>query len=70
MRKPRLSKKTVNELYTIGKAYSGKYEYDLVTEFDEKCKAYKDYLYRWDMEDDYKYEKWEVPAEGIWAYEK
>ena len=68
MRKPRLSKSTIKKLFHEGKAYSGKYEYELRTEWNEELKAYDENLYRWDENNDYT--KWEVPAEGIWAFEK
>lgn len=68
MRKPRLSKITIRELYDEGKVYSGKYEYELRTEWNEELKGYEEYLYRWDEECNYK--RWEIPAEGIWAFQK
>lgn len=68
MRKPRLSEKTIRKLYEEGKAYSGKYEYELRTEWNEGYKGYVEYLHRWD--EDNNYECWEVPAEGIWAFQK
>lgn len=68
MKKPRLSEKTINKLYTIGKAYTKKYEYELKTEWEDKYGAYTEYLYRWDEENNYG--RWEVPATGIWAFEK
>lgn len=67
MRKPRLSKKTIQKLYDEGKAYSGKYEYELRTEWDETLKGYGEYLYCWDEENNFR--SWEVPAEGIWAFQ-
>lgn len=68
MRKPRLSEKTIRKLYDEGKAYSGKFEYDLVTEWNEECNGYSDYLYCWDEECNYK--KWLVPAQGLWTFQK
>ncbi len=67
-RKPRLSTSTIEKLFHEGKAYSGKYEYELKTEWDDDYKAYGDRLYRWDENNDY--ESWEVPAQGIWAFEE
>ena len=67
MRKPRLSKKTIQKLYDEGKATSGKYEYTAMCEWDDKLNAYVDYLYRWGKNNNYK--RWAVPAEGIWAFE-
>ena len=68
MRKPRLSKRTIQKLYDEGKATSGKYEYITMREWDNKLNAYVDNLYRWDENDNY--ECWTIPAEGIWAFEK
>lgn len=68
MRKPRLSETTIKKLYNGETATSGKYEYEFKTEYDDDYNAYGDYLYRWDEENNY--ERWEVPAEGLWAFEK
>lgn len=66
--KPKLSEKTIQKLYDEGKAYSRNYEYELRTEWNEEYKGYTEHLYRWDKENNYK--SWEVPAEGIWAFQK
>ena len=68
MRKPKLSEKTIKELYNKGEAYSKNYEYEVTGEWNEDLNAYEDYLYRWDKE--YNHEKWLIPAEGIWAFQK
>lgn len=69
MRKPRLSKKTIEELFYIGMARSGKYEYSTGVRWNEEMHTYENVLNRWD--DNNNYEEWEIPAnEGIWAFEK
>nr|DAX73678.1 MAG TPA: hypothetical protein [Microviridae sp.] len=44
MRKPRLSKRTIQKLYDEGKATSGKYEYITIREWDNEVNAYVDNL--------------------------
>ena len=68
MRKPRLSKDTIENLYHEGKAYSGKYEYETDAKWDEELNNYVEVLRRWDENNDYK--EWRIPAEGLWAFEK
>lgn len=66
MRKPRLSESTIEKLYNGEQVNSGKYEYELVTEWDDNYGAYSEHIYRWDQNNGY--ESWEVPAEGVWAF--
>lgn len=68
IRKPKLSEKTIRTIYNEGKAYSGKYEYEIAQEWNYELNAYVEYLTRWDENGDYK--EWEIPAEGIWAFQK
>ena len=68
MRKPRLSKRTIETLYNEGKAYSGKYEYEITRDWSDKYNNYVENLTRWDEDNNYK--EWEIPPEGIWAFEK
>jgi hypothetical protein len=68
IRKPRLSKRTIETLYNEGKAYSGKYEYEITRDWSDKYNNYVENLTRWDEDNNYK--EWEIPPEGIWAFEK
>ena len=69
MKKPRLSRNTIETLFREGEARSGKYEYAITREWSDEHNTYVDYLTRWD--EDNNYEEWEIPAsEGIWAFEK
>lgn len=69
MRKPRLSKNTIETLFHEGRARSGKYEYETTQKWDDEINAYVETLTRWDENNNY--EEWEMPAnEGIWAFEK
>ena len=68
MRKPRLSKKTIETLFHEGKARHGKYEYELTRDWNSKLNTFVDNLTRWD--EDNNYGEWEIPAEGIWAFER
>lgn len=68
MRKPRLSKNTIETLFHEGRAKNGKYEYEMTQEWDDRIDAYIDKLTRWDKDNNY--DEWEIPAEGIWAFEK
>lgn len=68
MRKPRLKKATIEKLFHEGKAFSGKYEYELTRDWNNDLNTFEDKLTRWD--EDNNYEEWEIPAaEGIWAFE-
>ena len=69
MRKPRMSKKTIETLFHEGRAKSGKYEYEITMGWSDEFNTYVERLTRWD--EDNNYEEWEIPAnEGIWAFEK
>lgn len=68
MRKPRLSKKTIEKLFHGETVNSGKYEYCVRTQWNDDLNAFADILTRWD--EDNNYEEWEIPAEGIYAFEK
>lgn len=69
MRKPRLSRKTIETLFHEGRAKSGKYEYEITPKWDKELNTYVKNLTRWD--EDLNYEEWEIPGnEGIWAFEK
>lgn len=68
MRKPRLSRNTIEKLFHEGTANTGKYEYEIGAEWNDELNGYQEKLYRWD--EDNNYEAWEIPAEGIWAFEK
>lgn len=69
MRKPRLSRNTIEKLFHEGKARSGKYEYEIKQNWDDELNTYVEKLTRWDENNNY--EEWETPAnEGIWAFEE
>ena len=68
MRKPRLSKNTIEKLFHEGRARSGKYEYEITQDWDGKINAYVDKLTRWDKDDNY--DEWEITAKGIWEFEE
>lgn len=69
MKKPRLSKSTIKTLFHEGKAYSGKYEYEITRDWSDELNTYVEKLTRWD--EDNNYNEWEIPAnKGIWAFEK
>lgn len=67
MRKPRLSKKTVEELFHGGRVKSGKYEYETSGRWNEEMHAYEEVLTRWD--EDNNYEEWLIGCKGIWEFE-
>lgn len=68
MKKPRLSKNTIERLFHEGKVKNGKYEYEITQDWNDRINAYIDKLTRWD--EDNNYDEWEIPEEGIWAFEK
>nr|DAH99350.1 MAG TPA: hypothetical protein [Microviridae sp.] len=68
MGKPRLSKSTIEKLYNGEEVTSGKYEYEVKTEWDDKLKAYCETLYRWDENNNYK--AWKLGCEGLWEFER
>lgn len=70
MRKPRLSKSTIERLLNGEKVEKGKYEYEVTRDWDNDLQTYIDRLTRWDWENN-TYEDWEIPAsEGLWEFEK
>lgn len=70
MRKPRLSKSTIERLFNGEKVEKGKYEYEVTRDWDNDLQTYIDRLTRWDWENN-TYEDWEIPAsEGLWGFEK
>lgn len=68
MRKPRLSRTTIEELFHSGRAKSGKYEYVTSGRWNEKAHAYEEILTRWDENNDYR--EWLIGCKGIWEFEK
>ena len=68
MRKPRLSKSTIEKLYNGETVKSGKYVYEHKTEWDDELNAYTEKLYRWDENNNY--EVSDVGAWGLWEFEK
>lgn len=68
MRKPRLSKSTIEKLYNGETVNSGKYEYEVKTEWDDELNRYVEKLYRWDESNGY--EVWKVDTWGLWEFEK
>lgn len=69
MRKPRLSRDTIETLFHEGRKRSGKYEYEITSDWNDELNTYEEHLTRWD--EDNNYEEWEIPAnEGIWAFEE
>ena len=68
MRKPRLSKNTIETLFREGRAHSGKYEYEVTQNWDDEINTYVEKMTRWDKDNNC--DEWEVPIEGIWAFEK
>lgn len=68
MRKPRLSKKTIETLFHEGKAYSGKYEYELTRDWSDEYNTYIDHLTRWDQNNNYG--AWTLGTKGLYEFEK
>nr|DAJ92566.1 MAG TPA: hypothetical protein [Microviridae sp.] len=69
MRKPRLSRNTIETLFREGKAKASKYEYEMTQDWNDELNTYIEKLTRWDENNNY--EEWEIPAnEGVWAFEK
>lgn len=68
MRKPRLSKTTIEKLYNGETVNSGKYVYEYKQEWDDELNTYVDKLYRWDENNNY--EVWCTGTWGLWQFEK
>lgn len=68
MRKPKLSKSTIEKLLFKHEAKVGKYEYELTTRWNEEKNTYEDILTRWDEDNDYK--EWTLGWQGIYEFEK
>lgn len=68
MRKPRLSKSTIERLYNAEKVKSGKYEYEVRTEWSDDYSTHRDFLCRWDENNNC--ETWELSKWGLWELEK
>lgn len=68
MRKPRLSKKTIEELFHVGMAKSGRYEYKTGVRWNDELHKYENVLTRWD--DNNEYEEWPIGHEDIYEFEK
>lgn len=68
MRKPRLSRKTIEQLFYEGKALTGKYGYEVTTYWNDKLKAYGEVLSRWDKNNNV--EEWELGSEGVYEFER
>lgn len=69
MRKPRLSRNTIEALFREGKVRTSKYEYEMTQDWNDELNTYIEKLTRWDKNNNY--EEWEIPEnEGIWAFEE
>lgn len=68
MRKPRLSRNTIERLYNGEHVVKGKYEYYTEEEWNEELSAYEETLYRENLEK-YVCDSWKIGWKGIWEFE-
>lgn len=68
MRKPKLSKSTVEKLLFEHEAKTRKYEYELTTRRDEEKGTYEDILTQWDKDNNYK--EWTLGPKGIYEFKR
>lgn len=70
MKKPRLSRKTIEKLMNGLYVKSQKYQYNIETEWNDDLNTYEEVLYRIDIETGY-IDRYVLKApEGIWAFLK
>lgn len=67
MRKPRLSKKTIEKLLLEEKALTPKFGYEVTTYWNDETKTYEEVLSRWDKNSNV--QEWKIGPEGLWGFE-
>lgn len=67
MRKPRLSKKTIEKLFRGEVVKNGKYEYATSVHWNAELQAFEDILTRWDENNNYK--EWTMGYQGLYEFE-
>lgn len=70
MKKPRLSRKTIEKLMNGMYVKSKSYQYNIETEWNDELNTYEEVLYRINIETDY-IDRYVLTApEGIWEFLK
>lgn len=68
MRKPRLSRETINRLMNNETVTKGIYEYSVDKIWNEKLQRFEETLYRWN-DAIQEYECWEIGWKGLYEFE-
>lgn len=68
MRKPRLSRDTIEKLYNGEHIVTGKYEYYTEENWNDELNAYEETLYR-ENNETYERDEWKIGWKGIWEFE-
>lgn len=68
MKKPRLSKKTIEKLIHGYQVKRGNYIYSTDTQWNEELNAYEETLYRWDKTTGTE-ESWTIGWQGLYEFE-
>lgn len=68
MKKPRLSRKTIDKLMHGIQVKKGKYTYTVGNQWNEKLNAYEETLYRWDKTTATE-KSWKIGWQGLYEFE-